>query len=85
MKVTKTTTRNGFPTTALSISQDTVERIALAFRHGVSIRLKYTDLKGITHVRDCYIETINQSLHQFTIKHRDFGYRTLCMERVELA
>ena len=82
MKISVVTTRNGFPCTALNICVDTMQRLAAAYRAGTMVRMTYVDLDGITQVRDCYIETIRQDIYQMTIKHRSFGYRTVCAERI---
>lgn len=76
------TLRNGFPCSALVIEVDTAQRIAAAHRTGARIRLGYVNLRGVTEYRDCYIEAMRPDLFQFTIKHRDFGFRTVHLERI---
>lgn len=76
------TKRNGFPCTALLMDMDMVRQVQNALTLGALIRVEYVNLQGITETRQCYIEAVNTAAHVFTIKHSDFGYRTVCFERV---
>lgn len=76
------TTRNGYPCTALEMDVERIKRLADAYRAGVKVRIRYTDLKGVTVDREAYVEALDSYLFYAIIKHRDFGYRTVFFERI---
>lgn len=83
MKMFKVPTlRNGYPCTALEIDVDLVQKLAAAYRAGVKVRIRYTDLAGVTVEREAYVEDLYSNLFYTVIKHRDFGYRTVFFERI---
>lgn len=76
------TFRNGFPCSIVSIDPLNVRRMANAFHTGAQINVTYTNLDGVTQSRVCYVESIYEHLLYATIKHRDFGIRTVFFERI---